>query len=260
MEHFLGKDGAKALKKAAQKIPDLETLIVPTVFNSWLGKISSYEGALLGKNVKLDLDIDGFWNGKIEFNKELSLDLNKSETSYVVATLAVVYGLQDSIGQFKPKSLDGLNKTIDSLVGYNLAKSFITGGKNVSALPRVQIKPVVAVPPNRKAPSATSLADGMVAPPSPTPGMPNMAASGNVIPLPKLNIPKMRLAKSEIQDRCGICGINQFQNGDLRGCLCIRGAWKYLEKTWINEDLMIENKINLPNTEIMFIVNVLKGI
>lgn len=123
----LGEDGARALKKAAERSDALGQALLPRAILSWLGLASrwDYEGGLPGVEntyVAFKKSEDERLSGSIALGGDV-YDFEGASPYHVAATVGVVLGMDDSPLHPSVRDLDlaRLGKSIDALVKYRAA-------------------------------------------------------------------------------------------------------------------------------------------
>lgn len=216
----LGTDGAKVLKKAADRSPVLEVLLVPRSALSWVLQRNAYEGSIPGiqnSYLKFQKSEEGF-SGVITVN-DMPIDFTKASPEYIAAAIGASVGISSfSQVDIADKMLVKLGKSIDVLVQ---AQYLIKSIRKVE-LPGQTAKP---------------LATGQPVPPTAPTKQPKQTKPK--LPKPS-KVPALKVEKSEGNRPCNVCSAKQFVDGKFRPCLCFRDLQKSIQVTSYKDGWVLE--------------------
>jgi hypothetical protein len=231
---FLGEDGASVLSKTCEKIPTIANALVPQAIDSWLSAIESYVGPIDNKSVELYKNEQGLFSGKFQLDETNTFDFVDQPNDYVTAAMAVVYGLDKNIPSIPPKQLQKLNKTVDLLVKFNLFKEEPVSPQAVGGAAKIGV--IEPIPPVTQATQ-----------PKPT------------IATKTVKKPGIKIKKTEIVEKCGVCGTKNFYDDTLRGCLCVRSLLKTMQMELTDDSYLLKYE-DLTLDDANFVVEALCGI
>lgn len=121
---LVGPEGAKALRKAAERLPHLDNAMVPRALYAWLGLAGhGYDGEIPGVGGRLVLrKSDTGFNGAMTLN-DVDYSFDSASLFHVAAALGVVMGLDHSRVPEVVSDADlfRLGKSVDALVGARVA-------------------------------------------------------------------------------------------------------------------------------------------
>jgi hypothetical protein len=215
----LGTDGARALRKAADREPALEPLLVPRAALSWILQRSHYEGKIPGVSnsyLKLDKSEAGI-TGVVSL-QDTNYEFSQATPEHVASAMSVSVGI-DLANRMPVKDLllVRLGKSIDALVkAQALTKQFVNKIElpGATAKPTKQIEPIQAMQPTKQ---------------TAKPKLPK-----------KPKIPALKVEKSEAGRECEICGGTQFEGTQFKGCLCFRELSKSVKTTAYGDGFVLE--------------------
>jgi hypothetical protein len=222
----LGTEGAKALKKAAQREPILSEVLIPRAILGWLSfsAENQYEGSIPGQpNSYVSFSkSDSGYSGSITI-KDGVYSFQESSVYQLAATIALSLGLE-------PESLDSdirdavlvkLGKSIDTLckaqvlIGEMKKKSsqlIKVDLPGTTAKPQKQLAPIEAEPPKKQPANAAAI---------------------------KPKIPPLAVAKAEAAKPCKMCGKSQFKENKYSGCLCLKDLAKSIHTTTYSDGYVL---------------------
>ena len=253
MVSILGSDGACALRKAAERSPEVEAVLVPRSVLAWINLIGrdDYEGDLPGV-VDTSLTFkksEDTYTGSITIGND-QYTFDHASSLHLASAVAVALGVDAESFDPALKDLDlaRLGKSIDLLVKAHSVTSglderhpcsvcgekFATKGKKSDKwfcrrCPEVD---------KTEAPGPAHMA---TPPGAPTAGQPATMQALKGPPTPKA--PKaLKITKSQSERRCGLCGFAQFKAGRFNGCLCFRDLSKSVNTVPDGDGYLIELK------------------
>jgi hypothetical protein len=241
LSSVLGVDGAKALRKAADREPLIEPLLVPRTALAWISEHHAYEGnvpGLANSYLKLEKNEAGF-TGIVTIG-DLNYEFGPVSPEHVAASLALAVNVDFTKAEdVKDKMLVKLGKTLDALVkAQKLTKSLKNAVKEVKKtdLPGTTAKPFKQ--------------EGPQEPVAPT-------KQKNKVKLPR--IPAMKVEKSEADKECSACGGVQFVDNRFKGCICFRSLSKSIKTTAFGDGYVLEFPNNFEREAVLAIRRALKG-
>jgi len=215
----LGSDGAKVLKKATERVSDLDRLLVPRSALSWVMSRSSFEGAIPGmdnsylKFAKSEAGFDG-----MVMVRDIPIDFQGASPEYVAAAIGVAVGIEGVSPEVNDKTLMKFGKSIDVLVqAQSLIKSMAKielPGQTAKPLP--QGGPIAATAPQKQ---------------------PKM--SKPKLPRPS-KVPALKVEKSEAEHTCDKCGKQLFNDGRFKPCICFADLSKSIRVTTYKDGWVLE--------------------
>lgn len=224
----LGKDGARAILKAADHSSGLKGAVVPRAIQAWLGSVKvEYSGEIPGvetSQIRFTKS-EGLFTGHIAIGDEV-FKLQKSTASQTLAAVAVALDLDKDIGAPSVRDIDleRLGKSLDVLVKARALNKEIE--KEKEELEKEELEKATEAP----GPSAAPIPPKSPIPPEPT--QPKVAPETPPTPKAKTaRAPKpvssvLRVTKAEADNCCPLCGGVQFRNETFTGCLCFRDLAK----------------------------------
>jgi len=259
LSQVIGPIGASALQKAMDRSPELRAALLPRVVLSWVGLVApkGWDGAIPGiKDAKVRFEttvaksegMEAVYAGELEVEDKKYRFQNASVYQLAAAVaLAVGANPVKLKGKVKDSELVSLGKSIDTLVKAKVLQDLMKADlPGTSAKPKA---PVAATAPT--APLAPKVGAAPAAPPLPTlPTAPvtlggAKAVKPKIKPLfpkskvaaPKPSAPTLAVGKSELDNKCALCGDKQFERHSDRhtfvGCKCLNSLAKHV-KTVIN--------------------------
>lgn len=218
----LGTDGARALRKAADREPALEPLLVPRAALSWILERQHYEGTIPGvANSYLKLDkSEGGLNGVVSL-QDTNYEFSQVSPEHVASAMSVSVGI-DLTNRLPVKDLllVRLGKSIDALVkAQALTHQFVAKVKKTE-LPGSTAKPIKQLEPQAAA-------------------QPTMQTARPKLPK-KPKIPALKVEKSEASRACDICDGTQFNENRFKGCLCFQELAKSVKTTAYGDGYVLE--------------------
>lgn len=203
LKAVLGLDGALALRKARDRAPVLDSVLLPRTIVAWLGAAArlEYVGEIPGianSQISLAKSEDGGLTGAITVGSD-NYPFRQESLLYVAAALGVALGVDNSLDP--------------SLRGQDLSKL----GKSIDLLVRGKLLTAFSAPPAAEAPSITL-----------TTQKPSKAVVTKSAPKP----PKeATITKSDSERECEECGGSQFAKAQFVGCVCWRSLAKGIKTT-----------------------------
>lgn len=239
MSAVLGEDGAKALKKAAERSNALENALLPRTIFAWLNIATKYEyeGEIPGVHntyVNFKKSDDGF-SGSVTIGDDLYSFTNAS-MFHVAASVAVAIGVDgEHVGEsIRDVDVERLGKSIDLL-----AKAKIV----TKELQKSGAKKPKGAGEDEEGTGKAHAATKPQAPEAPVPTQPLKQLARKGIKIPKIPKPpgmakpakpakpakaptSIKLSQSESKRACAMCGLTQFKGDRFAGCLCFRDLAK----------------------------------
>ncbi len=224
----LGKDGAKAIWRAAERADCLKGAIIPRTIQAWLGTIrTEYEGEIpgLGNSYIQFSKNEERYSGSVSIGDEVYV-LDKAETPEMLAAIAVALDLTpvETKQTIRDRDVENLGKSLDIL-----AKARVVTVELAKRKAKKESLEKVDEPPG---PVAAPLA-----PISPEPALPGSSDDAKA-PKAKVQKPKVarapkpataqtiKLTRSEASASCSVCGCGQFKGQAFSGCTCLKGLAK----------------------------------
>lgn len=239
---LLGREAATALRKTADREPDIAHMIVPRVMVSWLSDVDEYNGTIPGMpNTQLRLrKSNGLFGGTISCG-DVNIAFDSSTPEYVAAAVCVGLGIQGRV-VVKDGLLAKAGQSIDLLVKAQKKKR----------LPKVRKadapgKAAGPQPPNApkqpQAPGTQGLQGPKSAPATPkapkTPKAPSPAQPPQA-PKPPGTAKSLELSFEQLKKAtCDICGSNVFKDSRLVGCMCIKDLAKSVKTTIYGDGVVL---------------------
>lgn len=259
LTHVLGREGAAALARTAERDSALASLLVPRAAISWLELQDEYEG-----------EIPGLDNSYLKFSKsetgytglvtlpEVSYEFVEVSPAHVAAALAVAVGVDAAdCHKVRDVTLVRLGKSIDVLAKSTkfareldkkalkieessseessseeepLDKGKAGGGAEQAGPPADQRKPQGPI--GQLTPTATAPATNAKTP----------KVTGIKLPKPSLKPPPLKLSEEEAHADCEACGGRQFLAKRFIGCLCFRDLAKSVTAVSYGDGYVLEFK------------------
>ena len=253
----VGDDGASALRKAADRLGDLEGAIVPRAIMAWLGVAArgDYEGSIPGvQDSYLDFakNEDGTYSGSITIGEGV-FPFQNATVFHLAASISVALGAQelDDDSRFKNMDLVKLGKSIDIMAkakfisnAEDLAKDLVKAVPGPPHAPTLTGVPQIAVAPVKQ------VDKGPQPPPGQKPKKPPTEAKVPKATVPKLKVKipknepgggkKFLVSDTAAKSECGVCGLPLIKNEKFSGCMCFKETARYVTltknagKTYIN--------------------------
>lgn len=234
LEAVVGRDGAQALSKAAERAVELDQAIFPRAVTAWIESIApfGFDGYVPGvedAQFRFAKSESGF-SGIVTINGELHR-FDDASVNHLAGCVAVALGLDHErvSSQAKPEQLAKLGKSIDLLVKTQLVKTSI---KPATAKKRINLPGMPAQPIAPKQP----LAPTPVQPANQKQTPAGAAGTAQTSPLPKPKLPKLpkqtlTVTKSEANKKCPHCARAQFKGNTFSGCFCFSALAKNVKTT-----------------------------
>lgn len=235
LKDVLGIDGAKALEKAVERAPVLDSVLVPRTILAWLNTAVrlGYEGEVPGLNnsyIKLT-KYEELLDGLITIG-ETTYPFEHSSVTHVAAAIGVALGanLKPIDDDLKGNELSLLGKSIDLLVKARICSEELLkeesvceecGGDNTTKNNdgHWYCKECAGKDPVEKFDQIHGQAHAPTEPKGPEP---LMKQPQQPHPLNK----ELKLTKKESERVCSDCGGTQFKGNILMGCMCLRDLVK----------------------------------
>lgn len=226
LQAVLGIEGSSALLKATEKIPILETILVPRTIISWLTSAIriQYEGEMpgiddsyivLNKSEKPDTYSGAMTIGEVVYTFE------SEPLLHVAAALGVALGVGDKQVDplLKGQDLSNLGKTIDLLVKAKLITKTLKNGIQIDKeeLPGQAAKPLE--------------------PEKPVSALPQTKQS---MPPRKALKKELKITKEELSKTCKECGKPHFNNSKFIGCFCFKDLAKSASLIPHNDEFVLK--------------------
>lgn len=241
----LGKDGAGALRKAAQREPQLDRVLIPRAIVSWLTFTTNheYEGSVPGFDnsyVQFQKSSDGF-SGSISLNEGV-YDFEKASVYHLAASIAMALGVDTGPLDVSVRDvvLAKLGKSIDTLTKAQVLMQELKTKKLVSKKKDEEVNKV-ELPGSTHKPAAQQGPQGPIAPQKqPAMGQATQGAAPKTkLPRPPRQ-PGLPVGKSESQQPCEACGGHQFENNKFKGCICFRDLSKSIKTTAYGDGYVLD--------------------
>jgi hypothetical protein len=233
----LGSDGALALAKASERSEVFAHAIVPRTILAWLASEPAYEGPLpgVGDTYIAFTKNESAFSGSVTVGKELYRFENET-VFHVAASIAVALGVEKERIDPGMRNVDiqRLGKTIDlfaktRMVKRELNKAFCPGCISKKAEHVESCTKRKELEKGQEGPGLTAAPTAPEAPTPPTPAGGTPPKSATVVKPPKPPGAKsatVKFTRSEATHRCAACGIAQFKNERILGCMCLRDLCK----------------------------------
>lgn len=233
----LGKDGARVLKKAAERIPDLDRLLVPRSALSWVLQRATFEGSIPGMEnsyLKFAKSETGF-EGMVMV-RDIPIDFKQVTPEYVAAAIGVAVGIDGASPDVNDKTLMKFGKSIDVLVrAQTLIKS----------MAKIELPGQTAKPQPQGAPQAAAA-------PQKQPKMPKPK-----LPKPS-RIPALKVEKSESSHTCDKCGKMMFADEKFKPCICFSDLAKSIHVTTYKDGWVLEFNGSVDHESVLALHKVFK--
>lgn len=262
----LGDDGARALQKAAERSEALGNALLPRTILSWVTMASRYEfeGALPGvSNSYLQFkktEGPGF-SGAISIGDDV-FSFQNATLFHVAASVGVAIGCDAEPVDPDLRDLDlaRLGKSIDVLararvVAKEMEKIGGNRGENVHPDPDSESEKRSAAQIGKtELPGMTAKPRAQQGPQAPA--QPQMQTAQ---PKPRPKLPMLKVAKSEMEAKCRMCGEPQFLGTRFRGCFCFASMAKSVKTTSTPEGLLLEFRGEWDRESIETLMGALRG-
>lgn len=233
----LGSDGARVLKKAAERVPDLDRLLVPRSALSWVLSRSSFEGSIPGiqnsylKFAKSETGFEG-----MVMVRDIPIDFQAVSPEYVAAAIGVAVGIEGVSPEVNDKTLMKFGKSIDVLVkAQTLIKS----------MAKIELPGQTAKPQPQGAPQAAAA--------------PQKQPKMSKPKLPKTSkIPALKVEKSEAEYACDKCGKQLFSDGRFKACICFADLSKSIHVTTYKDGWVLEFNGSVDHESVLALHKVFK--
>lgn len=209
----LGQTGSEAMVRAVDRNEALESVLLPRSILSWINTVGKFghDGTIPGidgSHIQFQKSEDGF-TGSVNIY-DFVYDFEKASVFHLASSLALALDVAPNDINVKDLDIERLGKSIDMLIKAKLIKDFELdkaapdqGGGGAGAIPSIP-----AAQPLGPAPAATKVAEA-----------PKMAPRK---PKTKLPIPsRIKVTKSEMGHKCGLCGKGSFLDSIYVGCSCL---------------------------------------
>lgn len=238
----LGKEGAKALLKAADRQPQLAGVLIPRAILGWLDFTTQHE---------FEGEIPGVPNSYIQFAKSgtgfsgsISIDdqiytFSKSSVYHLAASIATAIGLDpDEVdADVRDNVLSAVGESIDTLAK---AQVLVKELKAKKELAKVDLPGKTHQPTEAEGPEAPTA-------PQKQPAQNNFGANAKP-KKPKLpRLPSLSVSKSDAARKCAICGGTQFADHRFKGCICYQDLAKSITTTAYSDGYVLAFK---PGTDL----------
>lgn len=258
----LGEDGAKALRKAAERSRELENALVPRTILAWLVTASrlNYEGEIPGAPntyVRFEKSEQGGYNGSVAYGDEV-YNFQNASLYHVAGSVALSLGIDaDPVDpSLRDADLVRLGKSIDLLAKARLV---------VDSLKKVE-PPGQAASPRQTAaqqPDAPRKQSAIPKPPEkkPQPYTPP-APKEKVEQVKPIRLPGMRtlkVTKSQSERDCPECGGRLFKAETFNGCMCFRDLKKATSTRKDGEGYVLTFGKEWDSESIRVLINTLGG-
>lgn len=282
LQEILGKDGAGALNRAVERIPELKSVLLPRVIVSWLstmGKVG-YDGEIPGSNsyVSLIKSEDNGFTGALTIDNQL-YSFENQDMLHVAASLGVALGLDfEPVNEnIKIKELNNLGKSIDLLVKTQVVKKIKELAYDVSKIGDFTIQYGGKFNPTYSVKQSTGAAifenienlekaelaakwlikkEKLQQPP----------IKERVLIVKDKNIKeefentKFSLTKNEAEKVCVECDQSNFNKDKFVGCFCLKALAKSIDTEKVENGFVLTFKRpNLDDEEISAIIDIFKG-
>lgn len=203
LEAVLGPEGAAAFRRAFERAPQLEAVVVPRAVLAWaqfMGRVG-YDGGvpgLEGATCDLSKSDDGFY-GHLTVNSDRH-EFRGADVFSVASALHAALGEPLELPEDLGPDLTRLGRSVDLLVRATMAKSLHSRVE----VPGPPARPLEPTPPQAPDPTADRT-------PARKPKLPRRSAV-------------LRMAKSQLGCRCGTCGMRMFDGEKFKGCMCFRAV------------------------------------
>lgn len=286
LQEILGKDGAGALNRAVERIPELKSVLLPRVIVSWLsimGKVG-YDGEIPGSNsyVSLIKSEDNEFTGALTIDNQL-YSFENQDMLHVAASLGVALGLDfEPVNEnIKIKELNNLGKSIDLLVKTQVVKKIKElsydaskvgdftiqyGGKfnptylvkhstgtvifeNIENLEKAELAAKWLI---KKEKLQTPIRErGLIV---------RDKNFKEEFENTKPTLTKLTLTKNEAERVCVECDQSNFNKDKFVGCLCLKALAKSIDTEKVaNGFVLTFKRPNLDDEEISAIIDIFKG-
>lgn len=244
MEDVLGRDGAAALRTAAERAPDLEGSLAPRTALAWsrLATAQGYDGPAPGRPEAALLVKSGGWTVRVG-----DVQTSGSGEAGLAAALLVMC---DAAGRSRPavgQPLLRLGKSLDALAAAVWERRRVPTVKDIRDRARGMAKA------NRGGGGGGASAPGPAhkpsAPEAPTPPTPSQKQPGVKATSPAApKAPKAQGAKgprqaqfmrSELEAPCRACGRPQMSGDDLALCACFQAVAKAVSFKGFGPDTVV---------------------
>lgn len=268
LEAVLGTDGAKALKKAAERHAVLGEALVPRTILAWINTAAriEYEGEIPGvSNTYVEFKKnESAYDGHIAIADEVYA-FEKATLYHVAASVAVALGVDTLTVSDDLRDLDlaKLGKSIDLLAKARIVTKDLDLEK-VDHPPGPAAAPIA--PAGGEAPVAPTPTQAKTnpKPPTPTTGAPKpvkaakQAGTGSGSAKAKSKLPSLKVTKSEMTSACKVCNGKQFTGAAFTGCVCFGLLAKHTKVTPTPDGCRIEFEDEWDSEGILALVESLK--
>lgn len=236
----LGKDGAKAILKAADHSSGLQGAVVPRAIQAWLNSVKTdFSGPIPGQESSFIqvTKSEGLYTGTVSIGADV-YTLNSSTAAETLAAVAVALDLDKDIeaGSVRDIDLERLGKSLDVLAKAQVLKRKMAEKEELEkGKPQDGDKSPVAAPLPPVPPEAPQTEEAPAAkPPTPFKGKPAKSAK------PAKPVSVLKLSETEACTRCPMCGGRQFTAQHFTGCLCFRDLAKSAKVTAYGAQITLE--------------------
>jgi hypothetical protein len=241
LKAVLGDDGACSLKKAADRIENLESAIVPRAIMAWLGVAArgDYEGELPGvEDSYLDFakNIDSTYTGSIAIGSGV-FPFQNASVFHLAASVALALDAEFEDTNIKDTDLVKLGKSIDVLAkakyvasADDLIKKIAQGKGAGSGAPGAPTRSGVPAPPKVAAPPTKQI--GQPGPVGKQPKGPPKEAKPPKATIPKLKVTakkSFQITAKSIDSKCKECGLALVKNEKFVGCMCLKETARFVD-------------------------------
>ncbi len=239
LKAVLGEDGAASLKKASDRLGDLEGVVVPRAIMAWLGVVArgDYEGELPGvEDSYLDFakNDNGTYSGSISIGEGV-FPFHNATVFQLAASMAMALGSGEIQidGNFKDVDLVRLGKSIDLLAKAKYVSVLDTLTKAIPGPPQAPTQAGAPTPAN---PPTKQKDKGPKPPKGQMPKKPPIQAKApkHIVPKSKVQLPKVKnrtfaLPAKAMKNECQECGRTLIKNEQFTGCLCFSDMARYVK-------------------------------
>ena len=229
LSRILGVDGSEAMARAVDRHEPLESVLLPRAILSWIKAVGPFghDGSIPGvadSHLKFSKNEEGF-AGSVNIY-DFVYEFEKASVFHLASSLALALDVDPTGIGIKDLDIERLGKSIDMLVKATIVKEELAKVKapeqaGGAASP---IQPIQAVAPAPVAPATPKMAEA-----------PKMAKPKVKLPIPS----KIKVTKSEMSYKCGLCGRGSFLDSTYVGCSCLAELAKSVHSDTVTNELTL---------------------